>query len=184
MATGPEDQDLEQGRRMPNQPHRVAVVGTVSTSSDVSLRRTATTPTPDQPLWVAIRNRTRAIGFNRYHNFINRILCEDVDENNPNTYPPQYSTGQLPQGEYGEPSVLDKRKNLLNPAKRPTIHGVDAYRLLKLATEAFLIFECGVVIDGTLELEEERRRLGHLYDDDTTSLDPTTRIKKPTQGLS
>jgi hypothetical protein len=63
--------------------------------------------------------------------------------------------------------------------------------LLKLATEAFLIFECGVVVDKTnplyrgdrplLDQEEEqsaeRRRLGHLYDDETAQPDPAIRIK-------
>jgi hypothetical protein len=95
---------------------------------------------------VAIRNRTRAIGFNRYHSFIDQILCkEDVPGDS--------------YEKFGSPSVADMRSNL---ATRPTIHGVDAYHLLKLATEAFLIFECGVVIkDGELlDLQEERRRLG------------------------
>jgi hypothetical protein len=175
---------------MPNQPNRVEVVGTVSTASDVSLRRTATTPTPDQPLWVAIRNRTRAIGFNRYHGFINRILCEGVPDID-STSSAQYQLQPLDHREFGSPSVAEKRSNLVDPVKRPTIHGVDAYRLLKLATEAFLIFECGVVVDKTnplyrgdrplLDQEEEqsaeRRRLGHLYDDETAQPDPAIRIK-------
>jgi hypothetical protein len=100
-------------------------------------------------LWVAIRNRTQAIGFSRYHRFINDILCEDV----PPQPPPNY-------GQYGSPSVAEMRSDL---AGRETIHGVDAYNLLKLATEAFLIFECGVVPqprNPPLDLGEESRRLG------------------------
>ncbi|ADJ27292.1 hypothetical protein [Nitrosococcus watsonii] len=103
----------------------------VEDSTKVTLQRTAAAPTEDQPLWVAIRNRTQAIGFNRYHNFIDRVLCEG-----------EQASGQ--EG-YGSPSVTDNRVSL---ASRPTIHGVDAYSLLKLATDAFLIFECGVRISN------------------------------------
>lgn len=33
--------------------------------------------TPDQILWAAIRNRTRAVGFSRYQQFVNRLLMQD-----------------------------------------------------------------------------------------------------------
>src|SRR5690606_41026566 len=36
----------------------------------VALQRTSSQPTADQVLWTAIRNRTQAIGFNRYRTFI------------------------------------------------------------------------------------------------------------------
>jgi hypothetical protein len=36
----------------------------------VVLKRTLDLPTPDQLLWLAIRNRTNAISFNRYKRFI------------------------------------------------------------------------------------------------------------------
>jgi hypothetical protein len=36
----------------------------------VTLKRALDLPTPDQLLWVAIRNRTNAISFNRYKTFI------------------------------------------------------------------------------------------------------------------
>lgn len=34
-------------------------------------------PTTDQTLWAAIRNRTPAINFNRYRDFIDRMLCDE-----------------------------------------------------------------------------------------------------------
>ena len=43
----------------------------------VTLGRTTSIPTLDQALWVAIRNRTRAISFGAYRSFINRVLCRD-----------------------------------------------------------------------------------------------------------
>src|SRR5262249_26841408 len=44
----------------------------------VTLSRTAAFPTRDQALWVAIRNRTRAISFtgSGYKDFIDRVLCQ------------------------------------------------------------------------------------------------------------
>ena len=47
----------------------------VESPTKVSLQRSATQSTDDQALWSAIRNRTDAIGFNRYNEFINRVLC-------------------------------------------------------------------------------------------------------------
>lgn len=192
MAMEPED--MSQGRRL--EPTPVQIQGTIS--SDVSLKRTATTPTADQPLWVAIRNRARALSFNRYQNFVNRVLCEDGfgdDPSNPAT--PQGSAtvvrpGNEGHGRYGLPSVAEKRLNLVTSDLRPTIHGMDAYKLLKLATEAFLIFECGVVMsdddrfgdDPTLfDTTSERRRLGHMFDteDHTTNPryeDPIDRVQQ------
>ena len=41
----------------------------------VALQRTAAHHTLDQALWVAIRNRTRAISFGPYRDFIDRVLC-------------------------------------------------------------------------------------------------------------
>ncbi len=45
----------------------------------VRLQRAESSPTPDQALWVAIRNRTRATSFDRYQLFINRWLREFED---------------------------------------------------------------------------------------------------------
>jgi hypothetical protein len=126
----------------------------VERPTKVALQRTSTQPTSDQALWVAIRNRTQAIGFNRYQKFIDNVLCKDRDECRP-------------QPDYGSPSLGESRASL---SIRSTIHGVDAYNLLKQATEAFLIFECGIKINEEDEIcfgrpnlfnsEDEGRRLG------------------------
>ncbi|HSN87074.1 MAG TPA: hypothetical protein VL025_09970 [Thermoanaerobaculia bacterium] len=86
----------------------------------VNLQRSASDPTTDQPLWVAIRWGTRAIGFDNYDRFIQRVLC---DEDN------------VPQ------RVRFRREGA------DLLHGVDAYQLLRTATEAFLLVNCGVAID-------------------------------------
>jgi hypothetical protein len=144
--------------------------------TDVRLDRTKSQQTPDQVLWVAIRNRTKAISFNRYNAFIEAVLCQppaswSEDVSSQDTTDPSALDSV---GEYGSPAVKDRLNNL--DIKRPTIQGMDAYKLLKLATEAFLIVECGVAIkdgdlfeevgpqfdtfDNLVDEAEERRRLG------------------------
>ncbi|MFL6289566.1 MAG: hypothetical protein ACJ759_01590 [Thermoanaerobaculia bacterium] len=98
-------------------PVRVEPTGPVP----VSLQRSTIGATADQALWVAIRTRTRAIGFDSYQAFIERVLCQDDGEDQERALLPQV------------------------PMERLKL-GVDAYQLLKAATEAFLILRCGVLL--------------------------------------
>lgn len=93
----------------------------------VRLERTRVHPTLDQALWVAIRNRTHAIGFLPYSKFINLVL--DVEE----------------REHLGDPRLLRKIKDLGS-----NLHGVSAYDVLKFATEVFLLTQCGIRIDEHL----------------------------------
>ena len=107
----------------------------------VTLRRTATTLTPDLPLWTVIRNATGAISFNNYKKFMDDVMC-----------------GRDPlRNERLDVDAHCEHKSLPYP-------GVDAYSLLKCATEVFLMAHCGVVIDfNTLDaktLIEEQGRYG------------------------
>ncbi|MDH3661340.1 MAG: hypothetical protein OEU92_15145 [Alphaproteobacteria bacterium] len=127
--------------------------GRVSNPVEVRLNRTARTNTPDEALWVAIRNRTRAIGFDQYERFIDDVLCADPDDNGPII---ESADGSLDPEAFGSPSVAQRRDDL---ADRRTIYGMDAYRLLKLATEAFLIIECGIAVgNGSKFVEDEEER--------------------------
>ncbi|MGH3840904.1 MAG: hypothetical protein ACRDS0_05575 [Pseudonocardiaceae bacterium] len=83
----------------------------------VSLQRTQAVSTPDQVLWTLIRNRTNAISFRRYREFIDGVLCRGVDVRNP----------------------VRSGTNVLN------FTGTQAYEVLKQATDTFLMQECGVV---------------------------------------
>ena len=109
--------------------------------------------TPDQPLWVAIRNRTRAIGFEHYEQFIARVLCE-----------------QEPDASTDEPEKKREIRQRLGEAVRTprAFRGVDAYQLLKTATEVFLLLECGVAIEnGDLySPDDEKGRLKNRPADD------------------
>lgn len=96
----------------------------------ISLERSASESTDDQALWAAIRNRTAAIQGDNYDDFITRVLCDDESTDIP--------------AKPGSPeaAIHVRRSELL--ASRG--YGVDAYQLLKFATQAFLLLEAGVVI--------------------------------------
>lgn len=112
------------------------ITGTVG----VNLRRSATHRTRDQALWVAIRDRTRAISFTGYKAFIDRVLCDQT---------------RIPDDPKLEREIRELGTN---------VHGVAAYELLKTATEVFLLLECGVGIDehdkSLFDPDEEAGRLG------------------------
>ena len=95
--------------------------------AEVTLQRTAITPTADVALWEVIRNRTGAMGFNVYSEFIERVLCAHSA-----TDPAEIEL---------QTRLHNQRALLAKP-----LSGVDSYQLLKAATEAFLLKECGVQV--------------------------------------
>jgi hypothetical protein len=102
-----------------SEPEVQAISGKVA----VSLERSASHHTLDQALWMAIRNRTRAISFQPYREFIDKVF------------------GLAERESLGIPALDRKIKDL-----GAHMHGVGAYHVLKLATEVFLLMECGVRI--------------------------------------
>jgi hypothetical protein len=117
----------------------------------VQLQRTFAGPTDDRALWTAIRNRTAAIGFERYKRYIDCIFCH-----------PPADIGVL-----AGDRCLDKT-NPKDPTDRRqlSIYGPYAHSVLKLATQVFLTLESGVVLrqgDARLpkifDIEKERIRL-------------------------
>lgn len=118
----------------------------------VRLHRTASDPTLDQALWVAIRSRARALSFERYQDFMNRAL-------------------NFEERRFEVPDVIpeDARGHVLRDLNELGIHmhGVAAYQVLKHLTELFLLLECGVRIqhEGSdrFDPELESRRLGRHY---------------------
>lgn len=104
----------------------------------VSLSRSTAVTDDDAALWSAIRNRTEAIQSDRYEAFIKRVLCEDpIDV--------EAACAQNDGNQIGKSLEL-KRAELFEVSSG---YGVDAYNLLKYATQAFLLLEAGVVIKGT-----------------------------------
>ncbi len=94
----------------------------------VTMRRATGQPTSDEALWVVIRNSANALSFENYVNFVDTVMCggdwSAVDAKCP---PPC----KLPP--------LNQRRALPFP-------DMDAYRVLKVATECFLMMNCGVYI--------------------------------------
>lgn len=134
----------------------------------VTLERTARPPTEDEILWMVIRNSTNNLGFASYSRFLDSVLC-----------------GDLPQGAQngGERKAFEDELGASSTIALP-FPGVDPYRLLKVATEVFLMIHCGVKkirstrelpaagasggnqqlepgAELAIDLDEERARLGH-----------------------
>jgi hypothetical protein len=102
----------------------------------VSLTRAEEVTTRDAALWAAIRNRTDAIRGDRYERFIEAVLCNDLSPG------PAACRADARTPTIGS-ALKEKRDELIGA----TIgYGVDAYNLLKYATQAFLLLETGVVI--------------------------------------
>ena len=95
-------------------------------SLPVSLQRAQSQVTEDLLFWEIIRDRTDAISFPRYKRFIDEVMC----------------SGNLP------PRGEDIRQGYEQTYElRLPFPGVAAYNLLKVATEYFLMQECGVAWD-------------------------------------
>jgi hypothetical protein len=105
----------------------------ISGNITVSMSRTETEPTEDIALWTLIRNSTEALSFTNYLHFIDGLFChKDVTP---------------PVAAFEKQRFLAKQAAfgvLKNTRFLPFIDA-DAYRVLKAATEAFVMVNCGVL---------------------------------------
>lgn len=88
----------------------------------VQLTRAYEEPTEDQWLWAVIKNRSRAIEFNVYKDFMDRVLLNAL----------------------GKKEQKDAKAGHWGAIER-IVDRVNAYDVLKTATEMFLMAECGLV---------------------------------------
>jgi hypothetical protein len=102
----------------------------------VSLQRSAAQKTVDLPLWVVIRKSTEALSFNNYNRFMDIVLCGAL------TDPTELDKFRL-NFQRQSPAVADLRTRRFLP-----FNDVEAYRLLKIATEAFVMVNCGVALNS------------------------------------
>ncbi|QCB46892.1 8-amino-7-oxononanoate synthase [Hydrogenophaga sp. PAMC20947] len=102
----------------------------INGSLNVSLARSESAPTPDLQLWGAIRASTEALSFDNYMRFMDRLFCSDGPSK-----PTQAET-----------KAKNTYTNLLGKRYLP-FSDTDAYRVLKVATEAFVMVNCGVFTD-------------------------------------
>ena len=122
--------------------------------ANVTLHRTFAARTNDIALGPAIRNRTSAVGYARYAAFIDCIF----DCKNPADQSGSQIGRILQSAEAQRLPCVDKGIDL-----QINIHGPYAYNVLKLATQAFLTLESGVVIRDfgkpkIFDIDRERAR--------------------------
>jgi hypothetical protein len=136
---------------------------------EVSLERSDIPLTTDAALWEVIRESTQALSYDRYSRFIDWIMSGGQ---NPPPAPPglfdQYGTGaQAAENtavkKYGEKYVGDWLP----------FPDIDRYRVLKIATEVFMMSACGVQLDQeqfaallgpqTPRLNVDRNRMSALW---------------------
>jgi hypothetical protein len=129
----------------------------------VSLTRTTTGETDDLAFSVVIRKATEAISFKKYNRFMNMVLCNQL---------PDESTGLHPH----ESMIADEFRNHfadLSKHRFLPFNDTDAYRLLKVATEAFLTIHCGIVPNSNFrdrDLRDLIRRVDLATDPDLEDL--------------
>lgn len=90
--------------------------------------------TPDEDLWKEIRRRTASISFNEYSRFIDSLLTDPIPPATGfNTF-----DGVGADGEQA-PSIRSDAGFKLQASLRKQLYGPDAYVLLQVATECFLM---------------------------------------------
>ncbi len=124
--------------------------------ASVTLQRPGSARTDDQALGAAIRNRTAAIGFDRYQRFIGHVFRD---------------TRGLPRHLAASEGVLSQPPL--------TTYGPHAYHVLKFATQAFLTMQAGIYIS---DLPEDRK----MFEEEKEAVrmdDPTVTIASLTDRL-
>ena len=116
----------------------VPVTGNVG----VSLTRTETENTPDLPLWVAIRSGTEALSFNNYLHFMELLFCADDRQAVSNAFPAEKRLFHQLKGKRFLPFT-----------------DTDSYRVLKAATEAFVMVNCAVLRDPDFDRRDDNAYL-------------------------
>jgi hypothetical protein len=122
MASLGVSSDFETDQRVP-QP--------ISGNVGVSLTRTETEPTEDLPLWTLIRNSTEALSFTNYLAFLDQLFCD------ANVAVSDFERLRFPAKNAAFNAIKSRRALPFNDS--------DSYRVLKAATEAFVMVNCGVL---------------------------------------
>jgi hypothetical protein len=132
----------------------------VTGALNVGLRRTASTVTRDLGLWLLIKGSTDALAFGKYERFMNVVLCgADLDG--------VLDPDERARIDRGRLANVDLRQRRFLP-----FTDADAYRLLKVATEAFLTVNCGVLLSDPQFLDDAVSELVAATSVD--SIDPST----------
>ncbi len=114
-------------------PPRQAISGEIKTIT--TMTRTETSFTEDTAFWTAIRNSTEGLSFNKYLGFMNWIFCGGKPPN--------------PKNGFEDRRFITKKEEYdrLKIQRFLPFADSDAYRVMKAATEAFVMVNCGVLQD-------------------------------------
>ena len=113
------------------------VSGHITTTT--TLTRTGTSFTEDTAFWTGIRNSTDALSFNNYLRFMDYIFCGgSIDQVTPQFEKDRFTEKQTRYN--GDKGLLSRRFLPFTDA--------DAYRVVKAATEAFVMVNCGNLMPG------------------------------------
>jgi hypothetical protein len=119
---------------------------TIGGTLGVSLQRTATAFTSDLSHWQAIVNSTEALSFNHYFRFMDLLFC-GVRE-----------ISDLPKFEQERFGLKEQRHRELLPRRVLPFIDSDAYRVVKVATEAFVMVNCGIMEPKPRPFDDARDR--------------------------
>jgi hypothetical protein len=109
-------------------------VNLTSDSFNVNLNGTPVTATNVQGFWEYLRQRTEAISFPEYEIYIKDVLCNA----------PASCTTPLE-------NAIKTFRTSSAPGTTQRVLGVEAYELLRLATEAFLLAKCGSIVNPVMD---------------------------------
>jgi hypothetical protein len=116
---------------------------------DVSMSRARVPNTRDEILWVVIRNSANSLGFNAYQDFMDSVFS--------NTRMAQVAS--LEKRAIGSAVGCDFALDTF------MLNSVDAFRVLRIATELFTMTRCAVIrkesVDIKPHVHEEEARFGH-----------------------
>ncbi len=103
----------------------------------VTMGRTEAYDTSDVALWQAIKNSCENLSFGKYQTFIDRLISGNV----PN--PVSAKPGETLAASSRTEKTFAEQDKQIKIRSIPFTNG-EAYRLLKVATEAFVLVNCGV----------------------------------------
>jgi hypothetical protein len=111
-------------------------------------------PTDDEGFWIAIRQTARMTSFESYRMFIDQVLCQQ--------------DGRHADGDHDrDREIAGLVRKEQNPFSEGGLgihaYGVNAYNLLRLATETFLLMRCGIAIPHDYPPKERAWDEARLY---------------------
>jgi len=140
------DEEIVRSNETPSEldiePRELAHQDTIA----VTMRRSTPTASPDLPLWVIIKGSADALSFDNYKAHMDWVLC-NIPPANPNI-----RLNQDVQSKYQGSS--DPHIQGLTQKRFLPFTDSDAYRLLKVATEAFVLTNCAVLLDSERDFSE------------------------------